>query len=87
MTSESSQSGDAKIDASGRVVIPAWMRRALNLRPNTALRVRIEDNQLILETREASYRRAKERMRPYLEEGRDDVNKLLRERQEDSHCC
>lgn len=44
---------EVQIGAQGRLVIPAALRKALNLKPGDRLVVRSEGNRLVLEKREA----------------------------------
>ena len=40
---------EVRVGLQGRVVIPAWMRRALNIGPGESLLVGVEDGRLVLE--------------------------------------
>jgi AbrB family looped-hinge helix DNA binding protein len=46
-------SNEVQVGAQGRVVIPAALRKALNLKPGDRLVARSEGNRLVLEKREA----------------------------------
>lgn len=52
---------DVRIDRQGRVVVPRALRRALSLDPAQALVARVEEGQLIIETRENVLARLKGR--------------------------
>jgi len=82
--SEPSRYSETRIDRSGRVVIPAWARRRLDLRPDTELRVSIRDGTLCLEPRAVAYRRARDRLKRYFAEDRDDVTELWHERRDEA---
>jgi len=84
MTRENTGSDETKVDRSGRVVIPAWARRQLNLHANTELRVSVREGTLCLEPRTAGYRRARDRLKQYLADDRDDVTELWNERMEEA---
>jgi AbrB family looped-hinge helix DNA binding protein len=83
MTRET-RSSETRIDRSGRVVIPAWVRRRLDLHPDTELRVSIRDGTLCLEPRAVTYRRARDRLKRYFTEDRDDVTELWNERRDEA---
>ncbi|WP_456414938.1 AbrB/MazE/SpoVT family DNA-binding domain-containing protein [Thiolapillus sp.] len=52
---------EVQVGAQGRVVIPAALRKAMNLKPGERLVARIEGNRLVLERREAIARRLQNR--------------------------
>ena len=54
---DNSPSSEVQIGAQGRVVIPAALRKALNLTPGDRLIARQEGDSLVLERREAIERR------------------------------
>ncbi len=64
----------------GRVVIPAALRRELGLRPGDRLLARVEDGQIVLETREAIMARIKARFAAAVPPGVSLVDELIAER-------
>lgn len=48
------------IDASGRVLVPAALRRQLSLRAGTELVATAEDGRLVLQTRDAAWQRLRQ---------------------------
>lgn len=52
---------EVRIGPQGRIVIPAPLRKALNLRTGDTLTARVEDGQIVLETREHILARLKSR--------------------------
>ena len=44
--------GSVRVGPQGRIVIPAHIRQALDIRPGEVLIVRVEDGRLVLETRD-----------------------------------
>jgi AbrB family looped-hinge helix DNA binding protein len=55
-----------ELGAAGRLVIPAPMRRALGVKTGDRLTVRVEGDELRIQTYESAIRRVQERIRPYL---------------------
>jgi AbrB family looped-hinge helix DNA binding protein len=49
-----------KVDGSGRILLPAKVRKQMNLRKDSELIVRLEKQQLVLNTRAEALRRAQE---------------------------
>ena len=69
-----------KLGKSGRVLLPAALRRSLNLQPGDELIVKLEDNQLRLIPLRYAVAEAQERVRRYVPEGVTLVEVLLEER-------
>jgi AbrB family looped-hinge helix DNA binding protein len=55
---------EIQIGAQGRLVIPAALRKALNLKPGDRLVARQDGEALVLERREAIEKRLQDRFRP-----------------------
>jgi len=49
-----------KVDGSGRILLPAKVRKQMNLRKDSELIARLEKQQLVLNTRAEALRRAQE---------------------------
>ena len=74
----------AKLNANGRVVIPAPMRKALGLRPGDELIMRIEEGELRLSTRRQALARARRMIRQYIPEDVDLTQSLLDDRRKEA---
>jgi AbrB family looped-hinge helix DNA binding protein len=59
--------GKARLSASGRLVIPAAVRKALGLEPGDELILRVEDGELRLSTRRHALARARRMIRQYMD--------------------
>jgi AbrB family looped-hinge helix DNA binding protein len=70
----------ARLNANGRVVIPAAMRRALDLRPGDDLILRIEDGELRLSTRRQALARARRMIREVIPSDEDLTQSLIDDR-------
>lgn len=57
------QHNEVQVGAQGRLVIPAALRKALNLKPGDRLVARQEGDRLVLERREAIEKRLQDRFR------------------------
>ncbi len=64
----------------GRLVIPAPLRRALEIEPGDALVLTLADGELRITTRRAAIARAQETVRRYAHGGGDLVGELIEER-------
>lgn len=69
-----------KIDAGGRVIVPAVYRRALDLAEGSDVQIRLEDDEIKIVPRDVAIRRAQEIVRRYVPGGESLVDDLLRER-------
>jgi AbrB family looped-hinge helix DNA binding protein len=74
----------AKLNANGRVVIPAPVRRALDLRPGDELIMRVEDGELRLSTRRQALARARRMIRQYIPEDVDLTQSLIDDRRKEA---
>ena len=73
-----------KLNANGRVVIPAALRRALDLRPGDELIMRVEDGELRLSTRRQALARARRMIRHYIPSDEDLTQSLIDDRRKDA---
>jgi AbrB family looped-hinge helix DNA binding protein len=70
----------ARLNANGRVVIPAALRKALDLRPGDELILRVEDGELRLSTRRQALARARQMIREYIPSDEDLTQSLIDDR-------
>jgi AbrB family looped-hinge helix DNA binding protein len=70
----------ARLNANGRVVIPAALRKALDLRPGDELILRVEDGELRLSTRRQALARARRMIRDYIPSDEDLTQSLIDDR-------
>ncbi len=70
----------AHIDSSGRLVIPAVIRRSLGLNPGAAVTLRVADGELRVVARSEAVRLAQERVRRHVPAGRKLSAELIAER-------
>ncbi len=68
----------------GRIVLPAAIRRAANIKPNEVLTVRFDDEGIHLQTRRQAIKRAQAIVRKYTGGRKGLVDEFLRERREES---
>lgn len=69
-----------RLDAAGRIVVPASMRKEMGIQPGEILSARVVDGELRLLSREAAVRRAQKLVRSYIPEGTRLVDELIAER-------
>jgi AbrB family looped-hinge helix DNA binding protein len=74
----------AKLNANGRVVIPATVRKALDLRPGDELIIRVEDGELRLTTRRQALARARRMIREYIPSDEDLTQSLIDDRRREA---
>lgn len=70
----------AHIDVSGRLVIPAAIRRSLGLAPGTSVTLRVAHGELRVVARSEAVRAAQARVRRYVKPGRSLAGELIAER-------
>jgi AbrB family looped-hinge helix DNA binding protein len=71
-----------KLNENGRIVIPAAMRKALNVKAGDALLLHFENGSLLITTRMQRIREAQELVRRYVPEGVSLADELIAERRE-----
>jgi AbrB family looped-hinge helix DNA binding protein len=71
-----------KLNENGRIVIPAAMREALQIKPGDELLLHVEDGELHVTTRMQRIRRAQELVRKHLGPNPDLVDGFIAERRE-----
>ena len=69
-----------KVDNQGRISIPSTWRRSQGIQPNSELVVTVEEDRLILQTREQRIREAQRMVSQFAAKGVSQVDGLLRER-------
>lgn len=70
-----------RIEKSGRILIPASVRRRLGLSEGSQIIVKVEDSGAIqLTSRSQALAKAREQVRKYVPAGRDLVDELIRDR-------
>jgi AbrB family looped-hinge helix DNA binding protein len=74
----------AKLNANGRVVIPAAVRRALDFRPGDELIMRVDDGELRLSTRRQALARARRMIRRYIPDDEDLTQSLIDDRRKEA---
>ena len=74
----------AKLNANGRVVIPAAVRKALDLRPGDELIMRVENGELRLSTRRQALARARRMIRQYIPNDEDLTQSLIDDRRKEA---
>ena len=74
----------AKLNANGRIVVPAAVRRALDLRPGDELIMRVENGELRLSTRRQALARARRMIRRYVPSDEDLTQSLIDDRRREA---
>jgi AbrB family looped-hinge helix DNA binding protein len=73
-----------KLDGSGRILLPAKVRKQLNLRAGSELIARLDKQQLVLNTRAEALRRAQEFFSKLRPSGTLWSEELIRERRKEA---
>lgn len=73
-----------RVEKSGRIVIPAAIRKRLNLKAGSHLLLRIDQTGLEISTREQALARIRERLGKYIPANRNLSEELLLERREEA---
>lgn len=73
-----------RLNESGRIVIPAKIRRKLGLSAGDTLVLSVEDDVLKIESHRTRVRRVQESMRKYITPGRVLSDELIAERREEA---
>ena len=81
MMSETVTPVSIRFGAQGRLVVPVPLREALGFKPGDPLVVRVQDGQLVVESRESVVRRMQER---FATPGRSLVDELIDERRREA---
>jgi AbrB family looped-hinge helix DNA binding protein len=71
-----------RINENGRVVIPAFFRKALGVNPGDEVLLRLEDDELRITTMKLRISRAQRQVRKYVKPGASLVDELIAERRE-----
>jgi AbrB family looped-hinge helix DNA binding protein len=71
-----------RVNANGRVVIPASYRKALGIKPGDEVILRMEDGELRITTMKLRLERAQRRIRQYVKPGVSLADELIAERRE-----
>lgn len=71
-----------KVNANGRVVIPASFRKALGIKAGDEIFLRMEDDELRITTMKRRIERAQQLVRKYVKPGVSLVDELIAERRE-----
>jgi len=69
-----------KVEKSGRILIPAAVRRQFGLKEGTEMILRVDETGIQMGTREQVLARIHERLRRYIPEGRILSEELIQER-------
>ena len=76
----------AHIDVSGRLVIPAAIRRNLGLMPGASVTLRVAGGELRVVARSEAVKAAQARVRRYVKPGRSLAGELIAERRAEWRC-
>jgi AbrB family looped-hinge helix DNA binding protein len=71
-----------RVNANGRVVIPASYRKALGIKPGDEVILRMQDDELRITTMKHRIERAQRLVRKYVKPGVSLVDELIAERRE-----
>jgi antitoxin PrlF len=74
------QVAHVKVDAHGRIVIPAEFREALGLQPGHRVTLALEDGRLVLKTVDRILHEIREELEHYITPGGSMVDELIAER-------
>ena len=69
-----------RVEKSGRILIPAAIRRQLNLKEGTEVILRVDETGIRIDTREQALARIRKRLRRYIPEGSCLSEELIQER-------
>ena len=72
------------MSSGGRIVIPAEMRKQLEVEPGDEVLMRMKDGELVVYTRLQALRRIQQRMREAIPEGVSLVDELIAERRREA---
>lgn len=78
------RSSTARIDPSGRLVVPAAIRKELGLTPGASVTLRVTDGELRVVARREAVRLAQERVRRYVVPERRLAAELIADRRKES---
>ena len=73
-----------KLGPGGRVVIPAAYRKAMGVKAEDEVVMRLDDGELRIVSREGAWRRAQERVAKYAKHGESWVDELIAERKREA---
>ncbi|MGH9599182.1 MAG: AbrB/MazE/SpoVT family DNA-binding domain-containing protein [Terracidiphilus sp.] len=74
----------ARLNENGRIVIPAAIRQAMDLRPGDTLMLSVEGDVLKIESHRSRIRRVQESMRQLIPPGRILSDELIADRREEA---
>ena len=69
-----------KVEKSGRILIPAAIRRRFNIKEGTEVILRVDEDGIQVRTREQALARIRKELRRYIPEGRVLSEELIQER-------
>jgi AbrB family looped-hinge helix DNA binding protein len=69
-----------RVEKSGRILIPAAVRRQFDLKEGTEVILRVDETGIQMSTREQALTRVREELRRYIPEGRVLSEELIQER-------
>jgi AbrB family looped-hinge helix DNA binding protein len=76
------QQARTRVGEKGRLVIPASIRDALDIKVGDEVELRVEDNELRVSTLKSRIARAQRRLRRFIKPGRSLSDELIAERRE-----